>query len=205
MKSLYFQRSALRILTTTFILLKVMMRAQWSDDSDIVLIQKHILLARKYLIILTSIAADLNNSKSITSADIGELRKLILGIKLPRAVRKNLWRSHRNACSIWRRHQPWSGGWKEDIAVHNLTRKFIRQIISTGIKIDDTISQLTNFIDKSNYPTARIYPSWITRLSSCGWINALYGRWERLFGFNSPEVGWAQDWNCWHVTWHYGL
>ncbi len=47
---------------------------------DIVLIQSHILGKRFFTDPFQHIAADINNSKSVTAADISELRKLILGI-----------------------------------------------------------------------------------------------------------------------------
>ncbi|NOT36256.1 MAG: T9SS type A sorting domain-containing protein, partial [Saprospiraceae bacterium] len=51
------------------------------STADIVSIQKHILGKEVFASPYQMIAADVNNSKSITSADISELRKLILGIK----------------------------------------------------------------------------------------------------------------------------
>jgi hypothetical protein len=50
------------------------------STADIVLIQKHILGLQKFNSPYQYIAADVNNSKSITAADISDIRKLILGI-----------------------------------------------------------------------------------------------------------------------------
>ncbi len=50
------------------------------STADIVLIQKHILGIQKFATPYQYIAADVNNSQSVTAADISEIRKLILGI-----------------------------------------------------------------------------------------------------------------------------
>lgn len=50
------------------------------STADIVLMQKHILGLQRFNSVYQYIAADVNNSHSITAADISELRKLILGI-----------------------------------------------------------------------------------------------------------------------------
>lgn len=50
------------------------------STADIVLIQKHILGVQKFTTPYQYIAADVNNSQSVTAADISEIRKLILGI-----------------------------------------------------------------------------------------------------------------------------
>ncbi len=50
------------------------------STADIVLIQKHILGLQKFSSPYQYLAADVNNSKSITASDISDIRKLILGI-----------------------------------------------------------------------------------------------------------------------------
>ncbi len=50
------------------------------STADIVKIQKHILGKEIMYVPYNLIAADVNNSKSITSADISEIRKLVLGV-----------------------------------------------------------------------------------------------------------------------------
>lgn len=47
---------------------------------DIILIQKHILGIKSLDSPYKIIAADVNNSQSITASDIAEIRKLILGV-----------------------------------------------------------------------------------------------------------------------------
>ena len=50
------------------------------STADIVLMQKHILGLQKFSTTYQYIAADVNNSHSVTAADISDIRKLILGI-----------------------------------------------------------------------------------------------------------------------------
>ncbi len=58
--------------------------------ADIIKIQRHILGKETLLSPYKLIAADVNNSKSITSADISEIRKLILGI-IPNFSKSKSW------------------------------------------------------------------------------------------------------------------
>ncbi|NOT38157.1 MAG: T9SS type A sorting domain-containing protein [Saprospiraceae bacterium] len=58
---------------------------------DIVLIQNHILGKKAFSSPYEYIAADVNNSKSVTSSDISEIRKLILG-KQERFTKNNSWK-----------------------------------------------------------------------------------------------------------------
>ncbi|NOT37755.1 MAG: DUF11 domain-containing protein [Saprospiraceae bacterium] len=61
------------------------------STSDIVRIQKHILGKKLLTTPFQMIAADVNNSKGITSADISELRKLILG-SIQEVAKNTSWR-----------------------------------------------------------------------------------------------------------------
>ncbi|MEO6189869.1 MAG: T9SS type A sorting domain-containing protein, partial [Saprospiraceae bacterium] len=61
------------------------------STSDIVKIQKHILGKELLNSPFKLIAADVNNSNSITSADIAEIRKLILGV-IPNFSKVNSWK-----------------------------------------------------------------------------------------------------------------
>ncbi len=58
---------------------------------DIVLLQKHLLGIKKFKSPYDYIAADVNNSKSITASDILEIRKLILG-RLKKFSKSNSWK-----------------------------------------------------------------------------------------------------------------
>lgn len=90
------------------------------STADIVLIQKHILGKEVFDNPYKYIAADLNNSKSITSADIAELRKLILGIKTSMSGTQKSWRFIAMPAEFEDDSNPWLGGWNEEINVSNL-------------------------------------------------------------------------------------
>ncbi len=75
----------------------VMLRSTRNDDplngvttADIIAIQKHILGKAQFTSPYKVIAADVNNTKSITSADISMIRKLILGV-IPSFPQSNSW------------------------------------------------------------------------------------------------------------------
>ncbi|MFN8280657.1 MAG: T9SS type A sorting domain-containing protein [Saprospiraceae bacterium] len=162
--------------------------------ADIVLIQKHILGKEIFDNPNKYIAADLNNSKSITSADIAELRKLILGIKTTMGGTQKSWRFIAMPAQFEDVTNPWSGGWKEDIAVHNLKGNSYDNNFY-GIKIGDiNQSAKTNLLTKVTTRTAgRIYLELDNQdLSTADRINVpVYGRWEGdIFGF---QLAWKYD------------
>lgn len=90
------------------------------STADIVVIQKHILGKDVFSTPYQYIAADLNNSQSITSADIAELRKLILGVKNNMSGTQKSWRFVAMPAAFEDNDNPWLGGWKEEIQVNNL-------------------------------------------------------------------------------------
>lgn len=90
------------------------------STADIVVIQKHILGKEIFNSPYKYIAADLNNSKSITSADISELRKLILGVKSTMPGTQKSWRFVALPAIFEDVDNPWLGGWREEYNVNNL-------------------------------------------------------------------------------------
>lgn len=77
------------------------------STADIVLIQKHILGVQKFASVYQYIAADVNNSKSITAADVSELRKLILGITDSFKDGVNSWAFVKNSMTFTDQENPW--------------------------------------------------------------------------------------------------
>ncbi len=74
---------------------------------DLVLIQKHILEIKKFDSPLKYLAADANNSNSVTAADLLELRKLILGIN-SELESKQAWKIFTTKTEFDNPNQPWN-------------------------------------------------------------------------------------------------
>lgn len=62
------------------------------STQDILFIQKHILGQQTFDTPYKYIAADANNTKSITAADLSEIRKLILGVNSNYGNSQKSWR-----------------------------------------------------------------------------------------------------------------
>lgn len=89
--------------------------------ADIVMIQKHILGLQDLKTPYERIAADANNSKTITAADISELRKLILGVTSGFKNDQKSWRFVKKDFVFEDLTNPWLlGGWPELAQVNNL-------------------------------------------------------------------------------------
>lgn len=89
--------------------------------ADIVLIQKHILGTQSLKTPYEYIAADLNNSKTISAADISELRKVILGVTNSFKNEQKSWRFVKKDFEFADPTNPWYlGGWPEIAQINNL-------------------------------------------------------------------------------------
>ena len=102
---------------------------------DLVQIQKHLLGIKKLESPYKMIAADANNSKSITAIDLIELRKLILGIysELPN---NTSWRFVDKTYSFPDPYNPWKQVWPENVTLNPLTLG-MNDADFYGIKIGD--------------------------------------------------------------------
>ncbi|MEP6647762.1 MAG: HYR domain-containing protein, partial [Saprospiraceae bacterium] len=102
---------------------------------DLVQIQKHLLGIKKLESPYKMIAADANNSKSITAIDLIELRKLILGIytELPN---NTSWRFVDKTYSFPDPYNPWEQVWPESVTLNPLSTG-MNEANFYGIKIGD--------------------------------------------------------------------
>lgn len=73
---------------------------------DLVMIQRHILGFSEFESAYKVVAADINNSKSVSAADVTELRKVILGIQ-NQFNNNNSWRFVDNGQEFAETNQPW--------------------------------------------------------------------------------------------------
>ena len=117
---------------------------------DLVLIQKHILGITSLNSAYKLIAADVNDSQSVSAADLVEIRKLILGIytELPN---NDSWRFVDASASFGSDSQPWP--FEEVITVQNLNHDMMNNNF-VGIKVGDVnnsaVSNLNGEIDVDN-------------------------------------------------------
>ncbi|HEX5626018.1 MAG TPA: T9SS type A sorting domain-containing protein [Saprospiraceae bacterium] len=78
------------------------------STADIVLIQKHILGIQKFNSVYQYIAADVNQTKSVTAADISDIRKLILGVSDSFRNGVQSWTFIRNSVVFSDPENPWA-------------------------------------------------------------------------------------------------
>lgn len=102
---------------------------------DILIIQNHILGREKLTSPYKLIAADINNSKAISTLDLIELRKLILSIDL-RFKNNNSWRFIPSDYEFPNPEYPWQTKFPEFININNL-QDSIRNVDFIGVKIGD--------------------------------------------------------------------
>ncbi|MEO6190192.1 MAG: T9SS type A sorting domain-containing protein [Saprospiraceae bacterium] len=164
------------------------------STADIVMIQKHILGKEIFNTPYKYIAADLNNSKSITSADIAELRKLILGIKTTMSGTQKSWRFIAMPLQFEDPTNPWLGGWKEEVNIINL-RGTSYDNNFYGVKIGDINgSAKTNLFNTAQTRTAgNIYFEIENQdFNTTEKVNVpVYGTWENgILGF---QIAWKVD------------
>ncbi|MEP6794411.1 MAG: HYR domain-containing protein [Saprospiraceae bacterium] len=102
---------------------------------DLVQIQKHLLGIKKLESPYKMIAADANNSKSITAIDLIELRKLILGIytELPS---NTSWRFVDKSYTFPDPYNPWEQVWPESVSLNPLSLG-MNKADFYGIKVGD--------------------------------------------------------------------
>lgn len=84
------------------------------STADLVIIQRHLLGQTEFTQAEQYIAADANNSESVSSADISEIRKLILGVNAEFKSNTS-WRFIDADQVFTDQHDPWTEGLKESI------------------------------------------------------------------------------------------
>ena len=129
------------------------------STADIVMIQKHILGQQTFDSPYKYIAADANNSGTITAADISELRKLVLGVSDKFKNNQKSWRFIQGGFKFEDETNPWlNNGWPEFIHVDNLQGE-VKDNNFMAIKIGDiNYTAKTNLALASQSRTAgRIY------------------------------------------------
>lgn len=105
--------------------------------ADIVAIQKHILGQQTFNSAFQYIAADANNSGTISAADIADLRKIILGINQEFRNGQKSWRFVKKGHQFEDDSNPWlNNGWPEFVHVDNLQGD-LNNLDFTAIKIGD--------------------------------------------------------------------
>jgi len=114
--------------------------------ADIVMIQRHILGQSQFNSPLQYIAADANNSGSISAADISELRKIILGINTEFRNGQKSWRFVEKNHQFEEPSNPWIGtGWPESMRLDQLSGD-VNGLDFTAVKIGDlNLTASTNF------------------------------------------------------------
>lgn len=100
---------------------------------DLVMIQRHILGLKKLESPYKLIAADVNNSNSITAADLVELRKLVLGVQ-NEFSNNTSWRFIDAAYSFNDLNQPWL--FKSNLQYSNLDQNMVKSDF-IGVKVGD--------------------------------------------------------------------
>ncbi len=164
------------------------------STADIVVIQKHILGKEIFNSPYKYIAADLNNSKSVTSADISELRKLILGIKTAMPGTQKSWRFVAMPVQFEDNDNPWLGGWNEEKSVQNL-RGISQDNNFYAIKIGDLNgSAKTNLLTSTKTRTAGRISLEVDNkdYNTADNVNVpVYGNWNGgILGF---QIAWKVD------------
>ena len=101
---------------------------------DIVLITRHILGINPLNSPYKLIAADINNSKSVTTMDLVQLRKLILGMEA-KFPSNTSWRFVDASYRFLNPSNPWQIVWPELVSINDLSRDVIANF--TAIKIGD--------------------------------------------------------------------
>ena len=101
---------------------------------DIVMIQRHILGIEKLKSPYLMIAADANNSGSVTASDLTELRKLVLGL-LPSLPNNTSWRFVDAAYQFANSNDPWLTPFPEKYQINGLTSNM--DINFVGVKVGD--------------------------------------------------------------------
>jgi hypothetical protein len=101
---------------------------------DLVMIQRHILGLEKLGTPYKLLAADVNQSASITASDLTELRKLILGLN-PEFTNNTSWRFFDAAHKFADANDPWRGSLTESYAIENLNNSMDLSFI--GVKVGD--------------------------------------------------------------------
>jgi len=134
------------------------LNAERSDDYnngvstfDIVLIQKHILGLSTFDSPFKYLAADINNSGSVTASDLVELRQLILG-KVTELANNSSWRFVDADQQFADANSPWP--FKETIDVNDLTSNMMNENF-IGVKVGDlsgdaSANSLMNATTRSN-------------------------------------------------------
>ncbi len=155
--------------------------------ADIVMIQRHILGQNQFNSPLQYIAADANNSGSISAADISELRKIILGINNEFRNGQKSWRFVEKNHQFEEPANPWTGiGWPESKRVDQLAGD-INGLDFTAVKIGDlNLTASTNFGSSTTSRThgvANFELSDKQLESGSDILIPVYGNW------NSPVVG----------------
>jgi hypothetical protein len=166
--------------------------------ADIVMIQKHILGTAELKTPYERIAADANNSKTITAADISDLRKLILGVNSEFKNNQKSWRFVRKDFEFEDKTNPWSlGGWPELTQVNNLQGQSSNHDF-IAIKIGDlNYSAKTNqAVNSTTRNNAKIYFEIEEKNYSADQLVKIpvYGSHiQTLQGF---QMGWSINPNC---------
>ena len=107
---------------------------------DLILIQKHLLQTRLLENPYELIAADINNSGSISSIDLIQLRKLILGV-YEEFPNNQSWRMVDAAYEFVYPTDPWAEAFPEEYGILNLNSNM--QVDFVGIKVGDVNGSVT--------------------------------------------------------------
>jgi hypothetical protein len=100
------------------------------------------------------IAADVNNSKSITTLDLIALRKLILNID-QNFANNTSWRFVDAAYRFPDSNNPWSTGFPEVVSVNNLASNISASFVAIKIQLNKLTSKIAkitcyNFLAKNH-------------------------------------------------------
>lgn len=107
---------------------------------DLLLMQRHILSINHLDSPYKMLAADVNNSGTITVADVNELRKLILGL-IPSFANNSNWKFLPDNFEFIDSEDPWTGFMPEQYQVNNLNGDVRANFV--GIKIGDVDNDAT--------------------------------------------------------------
>ncbi len=148
------------------------LKANRSDDItngvstlDIVLIQRHILGLKSFNSAYKYLAADVNNSKSVTARDISDIRKVILGVTREFPNQTPVWKFIKGDHHFANPDQPWDA---PSIIKSDQLQDILDQINFIGIKSGDVDqSALVNLNAPSDSRSAESYYwSFVPRKSS---------------------------------------
>ncbi|MBK7694840.1 MAG: T9SS type A sorting domain-containing protein [Saprospiraceae bacterium] len=121
---------------------------------DILLIQKHILGVKELDSPYKLLAADVNNTKTITARDIADLRKVVLGVK-DYFPNQKIWRFFSTKFAFGDEKEPWDG--KEQLDVKDLTDQF-DQLNFVGVKTGDVDNSANvNLVNQNTSRSSKIY------------------------------------------------